>query len=326
MGRPLRARTAADPAPAAPRDGGRQQLTARAGPVPAPLLECVVNVSEGRDPTWLDRLARTCGPALLDFHADPSHHRAVLTLAGTPDEVDDAVRRLARQAVHELDLRAHQGVHPRLGVLDVVPFVSLRPDGPAGGELRLGPGDISEAVAARDRFAAWAGSELEVPCFLYGPRPDGGRTLPEVRRQAFGPLLPDTGPSSPHPSAGACAVGARDVLVAYNVWLEGTDLPTAKEIARVVRGPGVRTLGLEVEDGHQVSCNLVDPWQVGPQTVVDRVRAELAGRRGRVGHTELVGLVPAGVLRAIPESCWEELDLSWERTIEARLERRLSRR
>ena len=208
----------------------------------------------------------------------------------------------------------------------MVPFVSLHPDRPAGGELRLGPGAISEAVAARDRFAVWAGTELGVPCFLYGPLPGGIRTLPEVRRQAFGPLPPDTGPSSPHPTAGACAVGARDVLVAYNVWLEGTDLATTKEIARAVRGPGVRTLGLEVAGGHQVSCNLVDPWQVGPASVVDRVRSELRDRRGRVGRTELVGLVPAEVLRAVPESRWEELDLSRDRTIEARLERRLNRR
>jgi glutamate formiminotransferase len=162
-----------------------------------PLLECVVNISEGCRRDVLDRLARCAGDHLLDVHTDPDHHRSVFTLAG-PD-VEEAARSLATAAVDAIDLRTHEGAHPRLGAVDVVPFVPL------------GPTPFPDAVAARDRFAAWAGASLHLPCFLYGPE----RSLPDLRRHAFRTLRPDAGPAEPHPSAGACAVGARPVLVAY---------------------------------------------------------------------------------------------------------------
>ena len=120
----------------------------------------------------------------------------VLTLAGPAEQVQDAVRSLARQTVTSIDLRQHHGVHPRLGALDVVPWISL-----AGWPVNDGP--IAPAIQARDDFARWAGIELRLPCFLYGPE----RSLPEVRRQAWRTLSPDTGPDSPHPTAGASAVG-----------------------------------------------------------------------------------------------------------------------
>ncbi|HVT42463.1 MAG TPA: hypothetical protein VHD39_05720, partial [Acidimicrobiales bacterium] len=183
----------------------------------APVLECVVNVSEGRDDTVLAALAEAAGPPLLDLHRDPDHHRAVLTMAGPADAVVEAARSLARATVALLDLREHTGAHPRLGVLDVVPFVPFAPGRPA-------PRDLAAAVARRDDFARWLGNELGVPSFLYGPLGAGGvRTLPDVRRHAFeagrAGLAPDFGPASPDPRAGATAVGARRVLVAYNVWV-----------------------------------------------------------------------------------------------------------
>lgn len=231
----------------------------------------------------------------------------------------DASRSLARAAVSALDLSGHQGAHPRLGVLDVVPFVPLTT-----------PGRLDGAVAARDAFGAWLADALAVPCFAYGPLPDGSaRSLPEVRRGAFAALAPDWGPPEPHPTAGATAVGARPVLVAYNMWVTGAGTALARSVAAALRGPSVRTLGFDLASGVQISCNLVDPQTVGPAEVVDAAIALLAPEGARVERCELVGLVPAAVLDATPRHRWAELDLATDRTIEARLDtpsRRLGRR
>jgi glutamate formiminotransferase / 5-formyltetrahydrofolate cyclo-ligase len=262
------------------------------------VLECVVNISEGRDRALVDAIAAAAGRDLLDVHTDPHHHRSVLTLVGT-----DAARAVTTAAVERLDLRRHEGVHPRLGVVDVVPFVALE-------------GSTAEdALVARDRFASWLAEEHGVPCFLYGPE----RTLPDVRRHAFGGLAPDRGPSEPHRTAGAAAVGARPVLVAYNVWLRGADLATARSVALAARRPALRALGLQVGDRLQVSMNLVDPQALGPAEAYDLVR-DLARQAGTgVDGAELVGLVPQAVLEAVPSQRWRELDLAPDRTIDARL-------
>src|SRR5690606_5404518 len=171
---------------------------------------------------------------------------------------------------------------------------------------------MSQAEAARDRFAAWIGRDLGVPAFAYGRH----RSLPEVRRRAFRDLAPDAGPPAPHPTAGAVAVGARGPLVAWNVWLAEPDLARAREVAAAVRGPALRALGLQVGRRVQVSMNLVDPEVVGPAEAWDRVAAlvPLAG-------AELVGLVPAAVLARTDPARWAPLDLDRDRTIEARLHR-----
>jgi glutamate formiminotransferase len=268
------------------------------------VLECVVNVSEGRDPAVIAALAAAGGRWLLDVHSDAHHHRSVLTLAG--GGVEEAARAVAAEAVARLDLRTHDGVHPRLGVVDVVPFVPLEGS------------TMADAVAARDRFLAWAAADLGLPGFAYGPPP--GRTLPEVRRSAFAELAPSAGPARPHPTAGAVCVGARPVLVAYNVWLaDGVGVDEARRVAAAVRRPGaVRALGLDVGGRAQVSMNLVDPLGgAGPAEAFDAVRALVA-----VDGTELVGLVPAAVLEGVPRARWGELDLAPSRTIEARLEER----
>jgi glutamate formiminotransferase len=268
------------------------------------VLECVVNLSEGRRGEVVADLAATAGSLLLDVHSDEYHNRSVLTLAGPGGPVMDAVQALARGAVDRLDLRTHLGVHPRIGVLDVVPWVAL-----TGWPLHAGP--LGEAVTARDAFAAWAGKALELPCFLYGAE----RSLPELRREAWKALAPATGPPFPHPTAGAAAVGARPVLVAYNLWLAEPDLDLARQLAASLRGPAVRALAMAVGDAVQVSCNLIAPEAVSPAAVFDAV----ATRTG-VDRAELVGLVPVRVLEAIPEHRWPELDLDRSRTIEARLE------
>ncbi|HKA04827.1 MAG TPA: hypothetical protein VKD67_10870, partial [Acidimicrobiales bacterium] len=242
------------------------------------MLECVVNVSEGRDHALLNDLAAAVGTNLLDLHADPDHHRSVFTLVGT-----DAPRALAAAAVALLDISSHAGVHPRLGVVDVVPFVPL-----AGSSL-------ADAVAARGDFAAWFAGELGVPCFVYGPE----RSLPEVRRRAFRDLNPDAGPNRPHPTAGACCVGARGVLAAFNVWLATSDVTLARRVAAAVRSPSVRALGLACGHRVQVSMNLVDPETTGPAAAYDAVAA-----LAPVSGAELVGLVPAAVLDAVPPSRW----------------------
>lgn len=276
-------------------------------------LECVVNVSEGRDAGILSVLGASCAGALLDLHADPDHHRAVFTLGGAPDEAAGAARALAATAVPLLDLRTHEGAHPRLGTVDVVPFVPLGKGGAPG------PGE-HEAAGARDAFAAWAAGELGVPCFLYGPLPGGAvRTLPEVRRRAFRDLGPDFGPARPDPRAGAAAVGARPVLVAWNMWIGGGDVDLARAVAATLRSHAVRALAFDLASGLQVSCNLVAPVEVGPADVFDQASRMLERARAGVTRCELVGLLPAAVLEATPRHRWDELAISPTRTIEAKL-------
>lgn len=262
----------------------------------APVLGCIVNISEGRRPPVVDRIAATAGASLLDVHTDPHHHRSVLTLVG-----EEAPRAVARAAVAQLELEGHDGVHPRIGVVDVVPFVPWT------------DATVADAVAARDRFAAWMAAELGVPAFLYGPE----RTLPQLRREAFRDLAPDFGPSQPHPSAGAVAVGARPPLVAWNVVLAQPDLARAREIARSIRRPQLRALGLPVGDEVQVSMNLIAPDVLGPAEAWDLVAAHAP-----IAQAELVGLVPQAVLDRTPPARWSQLDLAPDRTVEARLRQR----
>lgn len=262
------------------------------------MLECVVNISEGRDAAFLDGLAGVLAPHLLDVHTDADHNRSVFTLVGT-----DAPRVLASHTVGRLSIATHSGVHPRIGVVDVVPFVPLAGSG------------FPEAIAARDDFARWISATLDVPAFLYGT----GLTLPEVRRRAWKDLAPDTGPATAHPTAGAVCVGAREVLVAYNVWLSGCTLEETRAIAGRVRAPAVRTLGLQMGSLTQVSMNLVDLGIAGPREAFDAVRRESRGTGATVERAELVGLVPRSVTESIPRERWEELDLSEDRTIEARI-------
>ena len=283
------------------------------------MLECVINISEGRDRDVIARIAATAGDDLLDVHSDPDHNRTVLTVVGT-----DAPRAIARAAIDELDLRSHHGVHPRIGVVDVVPFVAIpydddgHPLDPDAPETTT----FDDAIAARDDFADWIATELHVPVFLYGPLPDGSqRNLPELRRGAFESISPDLGPADPHPSAGAVAVGARPLLVAWNLWLADADLDHARRIAAEIRGPGLRALGLQVGSAVQVSMNLTDPLAVGPERVYDMV-ASMA----TIERAELVGLVPDPVVAAIPPNRRSQLDCTVERTIGARLTLRRDRR
>jgi glutamate formiminotransferase len=277
------------------------------------VLECVVNISEGRRLDVVAEIAGVAGNCLLDVHSDPWHNRTVLTLAGP--EVEAAIRSVALAAVRLLDFHTHVGAHPRLGVLDVVPFVPLESLARrlADNSSAATAADLGDAERARDAFARYAGYELGIPCFLYGRE----RSLPEVRRLATQGLEPDTGPATPHPTAGSACVGARDLLVAFNLWLdtsEGASLADARRVARQIRTASLRTLAFDLDGSPQVSCNLTDPTVVGPERAFDAVEA-----LAPIERAELVGLIPANVLRQIPEDRWPELDLSEEQTIESHL-------
>ena len=281
------------------------------------MLEAVVNVSEGRRADVLDGLRRACGPALLDVHTDADHDRSVFTLVGaTPAETELAVRRLADAvAAAPFDRTESDGVHPKLGVLDVVPFVAVG-------------GDSTLAVDAARAFGAWLASEHAVPVFFYDGADPGARSLPDVRRDAFTARPPDVGPPRPHPRLGATAVGARPPMIAVNCELDTDDLDLARDIARRVRArdgglAGVRALGfpLATRGRVQVSMNLVDLEATGLEAACIRVR-DLAASTGRaVIRVEIVGLVPASELAETSAgfSAWS--GVTAERTIEAAMAR-----
>jgi len=271
------------------------------------MLECVINVSEGRDVALIEHLGRSASSSLLDIHSDIYHNRSVFTLAGST-VLSDAIS-LTRLAIDQLDLGLHQGVHPRVGIVDVVPFIPLGDDG------LVHPVQLGEALRARDQFARIVGEELALPCFLYGPE----RSLPDIRTSAFSQFDPDFGPKTPHPRAGACCVGARGALIAYNVNIDGVDSKMTKLIAKNVRRRELRTLGLELGETLQVSCNLVDPIALGIEKTYDLIAEQVRELGGKIRGCELVGLLPARVLNEVARDRWEMLGLSEEATIESRL-------
>jgi glutamate formiminotransferase / 5-formyltetrahydrofolate cyclo-ligase len=283
------------------------------------VLECVPNVSEGRDDVVLDVLADACGPSLLDRHEDRDHHRSVFTLAGPGiRDAETAVASLARAVAERLDLTDHEGAHPRFGMLDVVPFCALD--------------EAHEvAAAAAVAFAEWAVDELGVPVFLYDDADPLRRSLPETRAEAFTKRAPDLGPSHPHPELGAVAVGARPPLVAVNCWLDTDDLLVAREIARQVREvdgglAGVRALGLALESEGvvQVSMNLVDLPVTGLEPACTEVRRLAERDDFSVTKVEIVGLVPEAELERCSPDFRSWAALTPDVTIEGRLAKRTS--
>ncbi|MGH9022735.1 MAG: glutamate formimidoyltransferase [Acidimicrobiia bacterium] len=283
------------------------------------MLACPVNVSEGRHHEVIGNLAVACGSALVDLHSDVDHHRSVLTLAGSSDAVEEALWRLERRAAELLDVSFHHGVHPRLGAVDVVPFVSLN-GGVFGREL---------AAETARRHAGAVASALGVPVFLYGDADPAGSLLPELRRQAFSARLPDFGPDRPHPTLGAMAVGARLPLVALNCELAGPDVALARRIAATIREsggglPGVRALGFTLGSRHvaQVSMNLTDLARTGVEQACMAVRNLARDDSNDVVRVELVGLLPASELARCSAAFLAWSDLAESQTLEARLEGR----
>lgn len=277
------------------------------------VLECVPNVSEGRDRRVIHALAGAVRSVaevrLVDIHSDPDHHRSVFTFLGPPPAVEEAALALARATARAIDMRAHQGVHPRIGALDVLPFVPLRGI------------SMAEAVAIAHRVGQTLGARLDLPVYFYGEAalsPER-RSLALIRRGEYEGLpgrlrdpawRPDAGPARFNPRSGATAVGARGILVAFNVWLEGHDLEAARAIARTVREssgglPGVQAMGVALarEGIVQVSLNLLDYRRTSLPRLFERVREEAARRGLSVRRSELVGLAPREAFEgASPES------------------------
>ncbi len=263
-------------------------------------LLTVPNISEGRDRATIDAIAPAFGLPVLNVHSDPDHHRTVFTVVGAPGELAPAVVAAAHMATATIDISAHDGIHPRIGALDVAPIVFLS-DADRGAAC-------AEALVLGDRL----GAELEVPVFLYGILADG-RTRAELRRGGpraltarieAGELTPDFGPPRLHPTAGAVLVGARRPLVAFNVELAPpATLEDAKRIAALIREggaeglPGVRAIGLWLDhrDVAQVSMNVEDHRAVPLTDVIEAI-----SRHAIPLEAELVGLAPQSAFTGFP--------------------------
>lgn len=261
------------------------------------LIQCVPNFSEGRRPAVVaaivDAVRGTPNVRLADWSADPDHNRMVVTFVGPPAPVRAAALAAAAVAVAQIDLSRHEGVHPRLGALDVLPFVPLR--------------DLTLADCAA--LAREVGQEMAarhgLPVFLYESAAPAGRSLPAVRREAFRSLMPDFGPPSPHPTAGATVVGARGPLIAYNIVLATPDLSAARTIARALRAspalPGVRALGLRLPSRGltQVSMNLTRPAESPLLAVFQYVAARALALGTSVVESEVIGALPGPAAFAV---------------------------
>ncbi|MFB3777353.1 MAG: glutamate formimidoyltransferase [Bryobacteraceae bacterium] len=278
----------------------------------AGLIECVPNFSEGRDALVVDAIASAirdvAGVALLDRNLDADHNRSVITFAGGPEAVAEAAVRGVAEAARLIDLTRHQGVHPRIGAADVVPFVPL-------GTTRLAD-CVTIARSVGERI--W--NDLGIPVYFYEAAAlrDDRRNLAELRRGQFEGLLegglasplrrPDLGGDRPHPTAGVTAVGARKFLIAYNINLATKDVDIARRIARRIRQSSggfrhVKAMGvlLESQGLTQVSMNLTDFEETPVDSVFEAVEQEAARRGVKVASSEIVGLVPKRAFEMAPE-------------------------
>jgi glutamate formiminotransferase len=297
------------------------------------MIECVPNFSEGRRPEVLEEITRAIrqidGVSLLDASRDESHNRSVVTFAGGPEPVARAAMAAVGRALELIDMEQQTGAHPRIGAVDVIPFVPL------------GDTTMDEAVDLARRFGEQVARTFQLPVYLYGEaalRPDR-RRLADVRRGQYEGLkeeigtdperAPDFGPARLHPRGGAVAVGARKPLIAFNLNLATSDLEIAQRIAEAIRAssgglPAVQAMGVlvAVADGRQlaqVSMNLVDWEQTGIPRVVHEVR-RLAHQAGTdIDHAELIGLAPTGALLEVTADALGLRGFSPDQALELRL-------
>jgi glutamate formiminotransferase len=275
------------------------------------IIECVPNVSEGRRPEVIESFVAAIAPVpgvrVLDYSSDASHNRSVLTLAGDAAPLKAAILALFEKAVAQIDLRTHTGEHPRLGAVDVVPFV------PIEGVT------MDDCVALAKETAREVAARFKVPVFLYEDAATNAarRNLEDIRRGEFEGLAqkmrkpvwaPDFGPASPHPSAGASVIGARMPLIAYNINLATDRLEVAKKIAAAIRFSSggfrfVKSMGVTLEERGivQVSMNLTNYEKTPIFRVFEVVKREAARYGVNVLESEIVGLVPAAALVATAE-------------------------
>jgi glutamate formiminotransferase len=293
------------------------------------ILESVPNFSEGRRRDVCESIsgqARAEGVTVLDLEMDQDHNRSVLTFIGEPGPVGRAAVSCARRAMELIDLNHHQGEHPRMGAIDVCPFVPLR------GATMDDAVDLSREVGRR------IGEELGIPVFLYefaATRPDR-RNLAEIRKPQFEGLreqigkdpsrVPDFGPKAIHPTAGCVAVGARLPLIAYNIDLESADLAIAKKIAKRIRErdgglPGIKALGLAIADRNcaQVSMNVCDYTRTGLLEVFRAVESEAARLGVAIRSSEVIGLLPQAALPTDGERLLKLSEFSPRQVLESHL-------
>jgi glutamate formiminotransferase len=299
-----------------------------------PVLEAVPNFSEGRDPGWVtglvEQIAAT-GADVLDWSSDPDHNRSVVTFIGDPRTVEAAALVAARLAMERIDLRVHEGVHPRVGALDVMPFVPLHGlamDDAAGSAHRVG-----------ERLA-----DLGLPVYFYGAASAARRTVPQIRRGGFEafrhgyptgrePDLLPRGSTGPHPTAGVVCVGARPVLLAWNVYVEGVEVDSLRALAAGLResGGGFRALRalafeLRTRERLQISMNLEDLGATRPMDVFREVEARVGALGGRVTATEVIGMIPDGLVLPAAEDRLQLLDSNAPRLLAQRLAEHISAR
>ena len=275
------------------------------------LIECIPNVSEGRRPeivaAMADAIRRVAGVRLLDFSSDASHNRSVFTFAGDPVGVEQAVLALVERAVADLDLRTHHGEHPRMGAVDVVPFVPIE------------GATMADCVALAKKTGAAIADRFHVPVYLYeeASANPARKNLEDIRRGEFEGLAakmatagwaPDYGPAAPHPTAGAMVVGARMALIAYNINLATDRLDVAKKIAAAIRHSSggfryVKAAGFMLADRGivQVSMNLTNYEKTPIARVFETVKREAARYGVAILESEIVGLVPSAALTAAAE-------------------------
>ncbi len=275
------------------------------------VVECVPNVSEGRNRETIEAIVSAVSAVkevrVLDVESDPDHNRSVITLAGTPEGVKEAVRALFREALPRIDLRVHRGEHPRMGAVDVVPFVPVRGV------------TMEDCVALSREVGQMIWEEFRVPVYLYAnsaTRPER-EDLAAIRKGEFEGFFekikdpkwrPDFGEPEVHHTAGVVAVGAREFLIAYNVYLNTNDVRIAKAIARAVRGSSgglryVKALGFEIKERGlvQVSMNLTNYKKTPIPRVLELIRREAARYGVSVVESEIVGLVPQEALDQVVE-------------------------
>jgi glutamate formiminotransferase len=299
------------------------------------LIECVPNFSEGRRPEVIDEIVHAVGQidgvTVLDHSRDETHNRSVLTFAGNAEPVVRAATAAVGRALELIDMEQHTGAHPRIGAVDVIPFV------PLGGTR------IAECVDLARRFGEQIAARFELPVYLYGEaalRPER-RRLADVRRGQYEALKseigvnpdrdPDFGPARLHPRGGAVAVGARKPLIAFNVNLASGDLALAKRIAHAIREssgglPAVQAMGVLLENPGQppmaqVSMNLVDWERTGIARVVSEIRRLAEGAGVAIDHCELIGLAPTGALLEVAAEGLGLRDFSPDQALELRLAR-----
>ena len=281
------------------------------------IVECVPNISEGADQSKIDQIisgARDVqGATLISCESDADHNRSVITLAGEGEPVSEAAFRIYQKAIELIDLNNHKGEHPRMGAVDVCPFIPVQ------------DANMQDCVELAEKLGKRVGEELKFPVYLYeaAAKRDDRKNLAKIRKGQFEKLkdligseddrVPDFGPNAIHPSGGCTAIGARFFLIAYNVNLDSNNIDLAKEIGKTIREkndgmPGVKAMGFMLEDEGiaQVSMNLVDYRKTSPAQAYKRIEELAAAQDVRVKESEIIGVIPQDTMKV----CAEQLGIA----------------